>query len=144
MAAPTIADVMHGIEDRLRTIDGLRVPEDGQPDQINPPTAIVGVPPIPTYHATMRRGRMTISPTVLVLVSAAVSRVGQMLLAEYASPTGPKSIVTAVEAKTGGKALGGIAEDCVVTSFRPLGLEDVGELSYFGGLFTLTVITVGS
>ncbi|MFI7042584.1 hypothetical protein ACIBI0_38405 [Microbispora rosea] len=139
--APTIADVMRGIEDRLRTISGLRVPSDGQPDQINPPAAVVAVPPVGDYHATMRRGRMTLAPTVLVMVSAAVSRKGQMDLAEYANPTGARSVVTAVEAD---RTLGGVAEDCVVRNFRPLGLEEVGELGFFGGLFTLTVITVGS
>lgn len=145
MAAPTIADVMRGIEDRLRTISGLRVPSDGQPDAVNPPAGIVAVPPVDSYHATMRRGRMTLTPTVLILVSAAVSRKGQMDLAEYANPTGARSVVTAVEEKTSdGKALGGIAEDCVVLRFRPLGLEEVGELGFFGGLFTLTVVTVGS
>lgn len=139
--APTIADIMRGLEVRLATIDGLRVASDGQPDQINPPAAIVQVPPIDNYHATFQRGRLVLSPTVLVLVSAAVSRVGQMALAEYADPTGPRSVVTALE---GDKTLGGVAEDLVVRSFRPLGLEDVGEIGYFGGLFTLMVIAVGS
>lgn len=143
--APSLRDIMSGIETRLSTIDGLRVPADGQPDQINPPAAVVGIPAISDYHATMQRGRMVLAPTVLILVSAAVSRVGQMALAEYANPTGAKSVVTAVEAKTAdGKALGGVAEDCVVRSFRPLGLEEVGELQFFGGLFTLMVVAVGS
>jgi hypothetical protein len=134
--APTIADIMRGIENRLKTIDGLRVGSDGSPDQINPPAAIVGIPPVPNYHLAMRRGTVELSPTVLILVSAAVSRTGQMALAEYANPSGPGSVVAAIE---GDKSLGGLPVDCVVRSFRPLGLEEVGEVQYFGGLFTLTV-----
>lgn len=42
--APTIEQVMLGIEARLDTITGLRTSEYSA-DQINPPQAIVGVPP---------------------------------------------------------------------------------------------------
>lgn len=140
MAAPTILQVMQGIETRLATITGLRV-NDVIPDQINPPQAIVGVPPIPRYHATMQRGRFQLEPTVTVLVSAALDRVGQEALAEYANPTGAKSIITAIEAD---KTLGGVVDDCIVTSFRPLGLEEVGLIGYYGGVFDLQVIAQGS
>jgi hypothetical protein len=134
--APTIADIMRGIENALKTIPGLRVGSDGSPDQINPPAAIVGIPPVPNYHQAMRRGTVELSPTVLILISAAVSRTGQMALAEYANPTGASSVVAAIEAD---KTLGGLPVQAVVRSFRPLGLEEVGEVNYFGGLFTLTV-----
>lgn len=137
---PTIADIMRGIEARLETIPGLRV-SDVTPDQINPPAAIVGVPPIPAYHATMARGRMTVEPTVTVLVSAAIDRVGQLALAEYANPTGAKSIAAAIE---GDRTLGKVVEDCIVTSFRPLGLEDVGVIGYYGGEWTLRAVAAGS
>ncbi|MCI0687574.1 MAG: hypothetical protein L0Y54_10110, partial [Sporichthyaceae bacterium] len=103
MAAPTIEQVMNGIEARLATIGGLRV-SDITPDQINPPQAIVGVPTIASYHATMGRGRFTIEPTVTILVSAALDRVGQLKLAASANPTGAASVVAAVEAD---KTLGG-------------------------------------
>lgn len=139
--APTIADIMRGIETRLATIDGLRVGADfGAPDQINPPAAIVEVPPVPNYHLAMRRGTVELTPTVVVLVSSAVSRTGQMALAEYANPTGPRSVVAAIEAD---KTLAGVVDSCVVRSFRPMGLEEVGELPYFGGIFTLTVTVEG-
>jgi hypothetical protein len=134
--APTIADIMRGIETRLLTIDGLRVPGNGTPDQINPPAAVVGVPDVPNYHQAMRRGTVELSPTVLILVSAAVSRTGQMALAEYANPSGPSSVVAAIEAD---KSLGGLPVQAVVRSFRGLGLEKVGEVPYYAGLFTLTV-----
>src|SRR5687768_10263773 len=109
MAAPTILQVMQGIEARLATIDGLRV-SDTAPDQINPPAAFVGVPPIESYHATMQRGRMRLSPSIWLFTSAAVDRIGQEALAGYADPTGTRSVVAAIY---GDRTLGGVAEDCV-------------------------------
>lgn len=137
--APSIVDVMTGIEARLETIPGLRTSEY-IPDQINPPVAIVGVPPIPDYHVTMGRGRFLLEPTVTILVSAALDRTGQRALAEYANPTGERSIVAAIEAD---KTLGGAVHDCIVVSFNPLGLEDVGSIDYYGGIFTLRVVASG-
>lgn len=140
MAAPTIADIMLGIEERLATISGLRV-ADFVPTQINPPQAYVGVPPIPRYHGTMGMGRFEIEPTVTVLVSANLDRAGQLQLAGFADPVGPTSIRAAVE---GDKTLGGRVDDCVVVSFRPLGPGEVGLLGFYGGVFDLRAIAVGN
>lgn len=140
MPAPSVLDVMRGVQTRLATISGLRVSAIA-PDQITPPLAIVGVPPIENYHATMRRGRATYEPTVYILVSAALDRTGQEALAGYANPTGPTSIIAAIE---GDRTLGGVAEDCIVRSFRPLGVEEVGQIGYYGGAFELMVITAGA
>jgi hypothetical protein len=140
MAAPTLLDVMRGLQARLAAIPGLRVTEIA-PDQITPPQAIIGIPPIENYHATMRRGRMTYESTVYVLVSAALDRTGQERLAGYANPTGPTSVVSAIYAD---KTLGGAAEDVYVRSFRPLGLEEVGAIGYYGGAFEIQIITAGS
>ncbi|GGK32144.1 hypothetical protein GCM10010124_26170 [Pilimelia terevasa] len=137
--APTILQVMQGIEARLNTITGLRV-SDIAPDQINPPAAVVGVPAVPAYHATMGRGRFQLAPTVTVLVSAGLDRVGQHKLAGYANPTGALSVVAAVEAD---KTLGGVVDDCHVVGFRPLGLEEIGLIGYYGGVFELRVIATG-
>lgn len=138
--APSIEDIMLGIEARLGTIDGLRVSEVIQ-DQINPPQAMVGVPPIPNYHATMGRGKFTVEPTVTLFVSAGVDRVGQLALAEYANPTGAKSVVAAIE---GDRTLGGVVDDCIVIDFQPLGLEEVGQIGYYGGTFRLRVVASGT
>ena len=137
--APTIAQVMQGIETRLATISGLRV-NDVKADQINPPAAIVGVPPIPSYHATMARGKFLVEPTVTVLVSAAYDRTGQLALASYADPTGATSVLSAIE---GDRTLGGVVDDCIVIDFRPLGLEEVGLIGYYGGVFTLRAVATG-
>lgn len=137
--APTIEAVMAGIEDRLDTIDGLRV-SDISADQINPPQAIVGVPPIPQYHASMSRGIFRLEPTVTVFTSAALDRTGQRALAGYANPTGATSVIAAIE---GDKTLGGVVDDCIVVSFEPLGLQEVGLIGYYGGRFQLRVVAEG-
>jgi hypothetical protein len=138
--AATIEQIMLGIESRLATITGLRVAEY-VPDQINPPQAIVGVPPIPEYRSAMQRGIYRINPTVTVLVSAALDRTGQLKLASYCNVTGDSSIPAAIEAD---KTLGLAGVECIVTSFEPLGLRDVGALGYYGGVFQLAVIATGT
>lgn len=140
MAAPTLAELMQGLEDRLQTISGLRTAAF-LADAINPPMAIVGVSPVDNYHQTMGRGRMDLSFSIYILVSGALDRVGQMALAGYANPTGATSIVSALY---GDKTLGGKAEDIHVRSFRPLGTEEVNLIGYFGGLFDVRVIALGS
>lgn len=137
--APTILQIMTGIEERLATIDGLRTAAYVA-DQINPPQAVIGVPPIPSYRLTMKRGLFQLEPQVFILVSAALDRIGQAALAGFANVTGPTSIPAAIE---GDRTLGGIVDDCVVDSFRPLGWEEVGLIGYFGGVFGLRVIASG-
>lgn len=139
MAVPTVAEVLQGFEARLLTIEGLRV-SAYIADQINPPQATVGVPPV-DYHKTFQRGRMQLDGEIYVFVSGALDRVGQMLLAEYANPTGTKSIISAVY---GDKKLGGIVDDTIIRTFRPLGMEEVGLIGYFGGVFEWSVIAQGS
>lgn len=140
MAAPTILQVMRGLETRLQTIEGLRT-SSYVADQINPPQAVVGVPPIEDYRATMRRGRWMLQPQIYIFVSAVLDDRGQAALAGYANVSGPTSIPAAVE---GDGTLGGIVEDCVVDSFRPLGMEEVGLIGYYGGVFDLRVVAPGS
>jgi hypothetical protein len=139
MTAPSIPDIMSGIETRLATISGLFVSEI-HPAQIVPPIAVVGVPAIPSYHLAMRAGSFEINPTVMVLVSATVDVAGQHQLAAYANPTGSSSVKTAIE---GDRTLGGVVDDCLVESFRPLGLDEVNTIGYWGGVFTLAVYAQG-
>lgn len=136
---PTIEQVMQGIENRLKTISGLRT-SDTSPDTVSPPWAIVGVPPIDNYHATMGRAKFTLEPTVTVVTSTAWNRTGQLKLAAYANPTGAQSVIAAIEAD---RTLGGTVEDCIVLDFRPTGAEEFGATGYYGGLFTLRVIATG-
>jgi hypothetical protein len=149
MTATSISDLMAGFATRLRTIEGLRCNEDGAivPGQINPDEAIVGVPPIENYHAAFQRGTFTLEMPIWVLVSPAVDRVGQLRLADYASPDGPMSVRAALEtpdSPDGRKTLGGVVSDLMVVDFRPLGVEEVGAIGYFGGVWTVKVIGQGA
>lgn len=137
--ASTIEEMMRALAAALDTIDGLNV-SAFTPGQVTVPAAVVAVPAIPRYHATMGRGRIDLTFQVTVLVSAALDEVGQLLLAQYANPTGATSVVTAVETD---KTLGGVVEDAYVVDFRPLGLDEVGVIGYFGGTFTVEVIARG-
>lgn len=139
MAAPTLQQIMEGIEARLDTIEGLRV-SDIKPGSVDPPMAVVGVPDVTSYHGTFGRGKFQLQPTITILVSKAFDRIGQHALAGYANPTGATSIVAAIEAD---KTLGGVVDDCIVVDFRPLGQEEVGLIGFFGGVFNLQVIAQG-
>lgn len=139
MAATSITGIMDGLETALKTVTGLRVSSEIK-DQINPPQAIVGVPPIPEYRSSMQRGVFTVEPTITVLTSAALDRIGQRRLASLCDVTGPKSIPAAIEAD---RTLGGVVDDCIVKSFQPLGLRDVGIIGYYGGVFQLMCIARG-
>jgi hypothetical protein len=142
--APTIEQIMDGVEARLATIATLRV-SDVVPDAANvtgnASAAVVGVPPIPSYHTTMGRARISVEPTVTVFTSAQFDRIGQKRLAGFANPTGGLSVVAAVEAD---KTLGGIVDDCIVVDFRPLGLEEYTAYGLYGGVFTLRVQATGA
>ncbi len=134
-----LAQVMTGVRSRLASISGLNA-HDISPGQITPPAAIVRVPPI-NYRETFQRGVASLPMTVTVLVSSAMDQAGQLKLAAYASPTGADSIIAAIE---GDKTLGGVVSDCIVWDFRPLGLDEVGEIGYFGGVFNLRVALPGT
>lgn len=139
MAIDVVA-LMGALKDRLLTIDGLRA-ESYQPDRPNPPIAFPTVPPIPSYREAMRRGLIVLPVQIVVLVGAQVDRIGQPLLASYANPTGAKSIRAALE--DGDKTYGGLIDDLVVDSFDPRGLEEVGLINYYGGVFSLRVMAPG-
>jgi hypothetical protein len=137
MAAPTLRQILTAIETQLGTIDGLHT-ADYAPGQIQPPQAIVMCPPIPKYIEGYGGRRPFLDVPVTVLVSAALDRVGQLALADYADPDSPTSIPAAIAAD---ERLGGVVGQAQVTSFEPLGAEDVGLLGYYGGRFTLRITT---
>lgn len=140
MATPTILQVMEAIESALDNITGLRTTPFIK-DQMSPPFAMVGVPEIPDYHGAFKSGMMSISPKVYVFTSAAVDRIGQTRLSEFADPVGTKSIKAALEADN---SLGSIVAQVVVKSFRPLGAEEMGAMGYYGGVFDLMIVATGN
>lgn len=128
------------LEERLSTIPGLNVGFE-PPSGITPPHAWIGMPPLPNYRLTFNKARIELRPTVTVLVSKAQSRDGTLTLARFANPTGPQSISACLE---GDRTVSGTTEEFVVESFRPLGDEDVGALSYWGGQFTVLCVARGN
>lgn len=140
MAAPTVEQIMVGIQTRLQTISGLRT-DTGSTAQVNPPMAIVALPAIENYHAAFAHGKVSLRPEVTILVSDAYSRTADLLLAAYVDPVGAKSIHAAIE---GDKTLGGVVDDCIVVSFRPVSREEFGLIGYYGGIFTLQLIATGA
>lgn len=140
MATPMLTQLMDALEVRLKTVSGLRVTSES-PGAVNPPAAFVGVPPVPEYRAAFGRGSVYLRDwPLVVLTSSKLDRIGQRALAEYASWAGAKSIPLALEAD---KTLGGLVDDLVVQSFRPLGLDEVGVLQYFGGEFRVDMVMSG-
>jgi hypothetical protein len=131
----SLEEILGAVEARLDTIQGLNV-GDMLPNAITPPQAVVGVPDIVDYHTGLVALRAELRPLITVLVSSAISSVGQHRLARYADLSGPESIPALILAD---RTLGGVVSDCLVRSFRPLGLEEVGIVGYFGGEFTLTL-----
>lgn len=136
--AASLLDIMEAVEAAVGTIPGLRTSET-KPGQITPPMAVVGVPTVADYHLTSNRQQMSLQ--LMVLVSDAVTIKSQRDLAAYASRTGARSIVAALEADL---SLGGVVEQCWVSGgFRPLNLEEVGLVGYVGGIWEVTIVAVG-
>ncbi|HEX6968107.1 MAG TPA: hypothetical protein VF174_04735 [Micromonosporaceae bacterium] len=139
--AATIPQIMTGLKDRLATVSGLRA-TDYAPDNPNPPCAFPLVPAILSYREAMRRGTYVIPFRIALLTGAQLDRAGQKALAGYANPTGDQSIRAALE--DGDRTLGGLVDDLIVDGFDPDGLQEVGLVAYYGGVFTVRVIASGA
>lgn len=139
----TLQQLVDGIETRLATVTDLRI-ADYTPEQVNPPTAWVMIPPIENYRASFGRGYIVLEPVVRLVVSAAYSPEGQKALVEFAEWDGPRSIPAAFrDSGLETTALGGLVDQCWVKSFSGEGLLQVGALQYIGGTFTLGLIVQG-
>lgn len=131
---------MAAIGARLNSISGLRG-YGYAPDNPSPPAAFPLVPAVPSYREAMKRGLYVIPFQVVVLTGAQLDRAGQQRMLRHASPTGDQSVRAALE--DGDRTLGGLVDDLIVDSFDPTGLQDVGLINYFGGIFTVRVMASG-
>lgn len=134
-----VIDVLRALRTTLRGVQGLNV-SLGITGQINPVHAAVGVPSIPDYRQAFAGARMLIQPTITLFTSAAFDEIGTLRMAEYISPSGPKSIFAAIEED---KTLGGLVEQCRVTSFDTLSPDEIGSIGYFGGTFFVDIMARG-
>jgi hypothetical protein len=128
----SISELRAGIKANLATISGLRV-SDFQPDNINPPVAIV-FPISVNYDDTFQRGMQTYTFSVQVIVGRVSERTGQNSIDAYVSSTGTNSIKLAIESN---KTLGGKAFDLRVTDMRNYGELLVGEVNYLSAEFVV-------
>jgi hypothetical protein len=120
---------------QLSNIEGLRTQAQIR-DMVAVPVAIIGPPTSIDYDATMRNGSNRYEFGVRVLVGRVEERSAQVYLAEYAAPTGPRSIKAAIEADP---SLGGTAMTTRVTSANGIGSYDYGDVSYLGMDFSVEV-----
>ncbi len=142
MAAPTQVQIMQGIQARLATITGLRSRSDlFIPSQVTPPQAVIWMPVITEYHATGKRGMMTLICEVHVLVGTQSDRAGQTALTTYTDAVGANSVMLAIE---GDSTLGGIVSDCTVMRSRPTTVDEVAALGYYAAVLELEIIAPGS
>jgi hypothetical protein len=134
---PTLEQIALGIEAALAPT-GLRT-QEYVPDKVTPPAAIIGLAEIPDHRVAIAGSKFDVTFTITVLTSAAYTRGGQLALLTYADRAGAASVFAAFEAD---RTLGGVVDDCQFARpfFRPLGIEEVGLLGYFGGVFTLRVM----
>jgi hypothetical protein len=128
----SISELRAGIKTNLATITGLRV-SDFQPDNINPPVAIV-FPISVNYDDTFQRGMQTYTFSVQVIVGRVSERTGQNSIDAYISSTGTNSIKLAIESN---KTLSGKAFDLRVTDMRNYGELVVGEVNYLSAEFVV-------
>jgi hypothetical protein len=128
----SISELRTGIKNNLATIPGLRV-SDFQPDNINPPVAIV-FPISVNYDDTFQRGMQTYTFSVQVIVGRVSERSGQSSIDAYISSTGASSIKLAIESN---KTLSGKAFDLRVTDMRNYGELLVGEVNYLSAEFVV-------
>jgi hypothetical protein len=141
--AATLDLILDGIEALLQTVPNLRTRDVVGPDlpvSGQASAAVVMTPNIPSYRATMGRGKYESDIDVLVLTSKLVDRVGQRKLARFASQTGETSIRAAIEADP---TLGGTVDTSYVASFENLEIEQVGVIGYFGGMFRIHFVASG-
>jgi hypothetical protein len=127
-----VSELRAGIKTNLATINGLRV-SDYQPDNINPPVAIV-FPVSINYDETFHRGMQTYTFTVQVIVGKVSERSGQSAIDSYISSTGANSIKLAIESD---KTLAGKAFDLRVTDMRNYGELIIGEVNYLSAEFVV-------
>lgn len=135
----TLAEVREGIRSVLATIPDLNT-SDVELGNSSFPCATVLTPSFDyytggTFGSTGLTG--TIEFEVFVAVGAQLTDEGARNLTAYADWSGDRSVIQAFANNAG---LDGLVDDCVVMSFRSMGIEDVGGVGAWGGLFTIRAL----
>jgi len=131
----SLADIRQGLAANLQALPGVEVyqRENGL---ANVPCAVIVTPSIDYHQSFSSAGLVRYEFRIMLLVQSADSEQSGIDLDTYADPGSPTSVRAAVESD---RTLGGIADDLICTSFRPLNSEEVSGIGYWGGEFTVTV-----
>jgi hypothetical protein len=130
----TINEIRQGIIDNLSTIYGLRAAAV-VPEAPNPPVAIVELSS-GSYDTTFGRGLDSWQFTVTLIVGRSDNRAAQISLDEFVASSGGRSVKQAIESN---KTLGGFASDCRVTNLNSYGQITLGDTTYSGAEFAVSV-----
>jgi len=131
----SLADIRQGLAANLQALPGVEVYER-EGGLANVPCAVVVTPSIDYHQSFSSAGLVRYEFRIMLLVQSADSEQSGIDLDTYADPSSPTSVRAAVESD---RTLGGIADDLICTSFRPLSSEEVSGIGYWGGEFTVTV-----
>ena len=131
----SLADIRQGLAANLQALPGVEVYER-EGALANVPCAVIVTPSIDYHQSFSSAGLVRYEFRIMVLVQSADSEQSGIDLDTYADPGSPTSVRAAVESD---RTLGGIADDLICTSFRPLSSEEVSGIGYWGGEFTVTV-----
>lgn len=126
--------VIAGLNEALKSIDGLHVYEEW-PEEITPPAAAVQVEG-GDYDTTMDDDSQDVQFAVHVWTSRTSNRSGLGKLWIYLRRTGDSSVKQALEAD---QSLGGVAEFVHARQFRTPGYAVFGEMQYYAGQVVFTV-----
>jgi hypothetical protein len=130
----TVSEISAALKTALSDIPGLRV-FDYQPDQLNPPVAIVNLNQL-TFHRAFGGGDAVHQYLITVVVNRPSERSGQASLDGYMSYDSASSVRAAIEAD---KTLGGVVDDATVERAENVQYVLLGDTTYLTADFVVTV-----
>lgn len=139
-----LPDVYAEIEQRLRTIPKLNVPPVEELS-ITPPAALLSLPDSVTYSQSYSGGfggggMITHTIEFIVVLSQSNRRAAAKAAMEYASPEGPKSVISAVDSRADNRYT-----TCDEVTVEKCEFDTVryGEIDYLGCVFTASIVGSG-
>ena len=130
----TVSQISAALKAAVGTITTIRV-YDYQPDQINPPLAIIGLNQV-AYHRAFGGGDAVHQYLVTVVVNRPSERTGQAALDGFSSYDGATSIRAAIEADP---TLGGVVDAVIVERAENVQYMTLGDTTYLTVDFVVTV-----
>lgn len=131
-----LSDVRTALAAAIDNVPGLRALAQ-MSGQIDPPVAVVVPAPGPfiSYSETFELNVADIALEVILLVSYADERAGQLLLDGYLSATGAQSVRAAI---TADPTLGSVVDYAVLTEASDYGLIEWAGVQYLGARLAVT------